>query len=115
MLKIVILLITLLFCLFSLNAQEKSNLKLGIEPGFLVLTDSENIGLFLNLEPKLKVHKNTFIGLRIGVALNSQKFENYGRSQFYIDEQADNGGFSVVPTIEYYLNEDNIRPFIAWA
>lgn len=61
-----LLLIILLFCFLDLNAQ----VKLRIEPGFLQETESENLGLLLNVEPCIDVSKNSVIGLRFGMALN---------------------------------------------
>lgn len=104
--------ITFLFSLFNLNAQEKDNLKLGIEVGVLPSSSSENLGFFLNVEPKLKVSENTFIGLRIGMVINAHSIENYDLSQFSIDDISDNGGISLVPTFDYYLNENNFRPYL---
>lgn len=117
LLKKELFVIALLFCLLNLNAQVKNNIKLGIEPGVLLLSDSENLGLFLNAELKLKSSKNTFIGLRIGFVLNSQAFENYDSLQFNIDDKSDNGGISLVPTIDYYFKKSNFkerkfRPYI---
>lgn len=112
-----ILFIPLLFSLFNLNAQVKNDIKLGIETGFLAFSDSDNLGAFFNVEPKLKASKSTFIGLRIGVVLNPQKFENYDRLQFEIGDDFDNGGISLVPTIDYYFREGYFngrffRPFV---
>ncbi|GAA4272512.1 hypothetical protein U6A24_09810 [Aquimarina gracilis] len=66
-----LLLLIISFCLLSLNAQ----VKLRIEPGVLLDTDSENLGLLLNIEPKVKASENVVIGLRLGIAINPQKFE----------------------------------------
>ncbi len=104
--------IALLFCLSHLNAQEKDNLKLVIEAGGLPISASENIGLFLNVEPKLRASENTFIGLRIGIVINAHSIENYDISQYGIDGISDNGGISLVPTIDYYLNENKFRPYL---
>ncbi|WP_025739761.1 porin family protein [Aquimarina pacifica] len=94
--------------LFNLQAQ----VKLRIEPGVLLETDSENIGILLNIEPQIKSSKNTVIGLRIGIALNPQKFEINESSPFFIDDLDDNGIISFVPTFDYYLNENDYRPYI---
>jgi len=101
-------LITLLFCLLNLNAQ----ITLRIEPGVLIANNSNNLGLLLNIEPKVKISENTVIGLRSGIALNSQKFENIDRSQFLIDNLDDYGVASFIPTFDYYLNENKYRPYI---
>jgi hypothetical protein len=55
--------------------QSKGAIKLSIEPGILLFSDSDNLGLLLNVEPKLKVSEKVFLGLRVGMALNSQKFK----------------------------------------
>lgn len=113
MLKKILLPITLLFCLFNLNAQEKNSIKLAIETGFLPLSsDSENLGLFLTIEPKVKVLEKIFIGLRIGATLNSQTFENNANSQYIIHEEYDHGIISFVPTFDYYLSESDFRPYL---
>ncbi|MBG6133745.1 outer membrane protein W [Aquimarina sp. EL_43] len=107
-----LVLITLVFCLFNLNAQEKSNITFRIEPGILLFSESGNLELLLNVEPKIKISENKVIGLRFGVALNSQKFENNDSAQFNIDDQSDNAVISFVPTFDYYLNENNYRPYV---
>lgn len=98
----------LLFGLSNLSAQ----VKLRIEPGVLLKTESKNTGLLLNLEPHIEVSKNRVIGLRFGVSLNSQKFETANDSPFSIDEQNDNAVISFVTTFDYYLNEDRRRPYL---
>ena len=112
MLKKELLLIAAMCSLFTLNAQIKNNLKLTIEPGVLLLSDSDNLGIFLYAEPKLKVSKNAFFGLRIGLTLNPQSYEIHDRAQFKINERDDNGGVSFVPTIDYYFKGNNYRPYV---
>lgn len=105
----------LLLCgLFNLNAQERNHLKLGIEAGGLPSPSSENLGIFLNVEPKLRISENTFFGLRIGIIINSHSVDNFDISQFGIDDRSDNGGISLVPTLDYYLNENNFRPYLGF-
>lgn len=113
-LKRQLLLIIVFFFMFNLNAQDESNIKWQIEPGVLVLSDSENFGLLLNVEPKIKISKNKVIGLRFGVALNTQKFKNNDRSQFNINDQQNNAVISFVPTFDYYLNEEKYRPYLGF-
>lgn len=103
-----LLLIKLLLVCFNLNAQ----VKLRIEPGFLLKTESENLGLMLNMEPYIKLSENSIIGLRFGLALNPQKFENNGSSQFFFDDENDNAVLSFMPTFDYYLNENYTRPYL---
>lgn len=98
--------------MFNLHAQEESNIKFRIEPGVLALTASDNLGLLLNVEPRINISENSAIGLRFGVALNSQKYKNNDSSQFYIEDQNDNGIVSFTPTYDYYLNDDNYRPYL---
>lgn len=107
-----IVLVTSLFCLFNLNAQEENNIKLRIEPGLLINTASENLGLLLNIEPHIKISNNKLIGFRFGIALNTAKFKTNDSSQFIINDQDTNGVISFLPTFDYYLNEDNYRPYI---
>lgn len=109
MLKRVLLLQILFFCSFHLNAQVKSNIKLGIEPGFLLVTDSEKLGIFLNVEPKLKVTKNAFIGVRVTVVFNPQKIKIHNTLQYYTNDEFDNGGLSFVPTFDHYFKEDYFK------
>ncbi len=110
--KKVLSLIILLFCLFSVNAQENSIFKLRIETGFLAFSVSENLGLFLNVEPNLKFSENTAIGLRIGVRLNSQNIENIDIFQFNTDDESENGTLSFIPTFDYYFNKVNYRSYL---
>ena len=115
MLKTIILLIILLSCLFNLSAQEESNIKLKIETGTLWDWVEGKIfisGPFLNLEPKLKTSKNTFIGLRVGFALNTQKILASDSRQFFTNNNSDNNGIiSLVPTFDYYFIKNNFRPY----
>ncbi len=103
-----------LWCgLVQLNAQESVNLKLGIEAGILPLSeDTENLGLFLNVEPKINIFENTFLGVRFGLVINSHVFENSNSFEYLIEESFDNAIFSFVPTIDYYLNDNQYRPYI---
>lgn len=103
-----LLLITLLFGLSNLYAQ----VKLRIEPGFLLKTESENLGLMLNVEPNIEISKNRVIGLRFGLALNPQKFKNNDSSQFFFDDKNDNVVLSFMPTFDYYLNDKYTRPYL---
>lgn len=109
MLKKVLLLAILLCSLFNLKAQVKDNMQLGIETGHLLFSDSENLSIFLHVEPKLEIAKNTFLGLRASIVFNTQKFDNYVPLQFEIPEEFDNGGLSVVPTLEYHFRESYFR------
>ena len=106
-LKKKLFLLTLLFGLTNLSAQ----VKLRIEPGFLQKTESDNLGLMLNVEPNIQISKNSVIGLRFGLALNPQKFENNDSSQFVFDEMNDNAVISFMPTFDYYLNDNYTRPY----
>lgn len=118
-LRKVLLPIALMFCLFNLYAQE-NNLKLAIETGILPFRKSNsngtaysgNLGIFIYFEPKMKVMKSAFLGLRFGVTLNAQDFENNENYEFIIDEQSDNGVMSFVPTFDYYLKESNHGPYL---
>ena len=99
--------IVALLYLVSLNAQ----VTLRIEPGVLLETDSDNLGLLLNIEPKVKASENTVIGLRFGIAINPQKIRIDGDLPFFIDDLDDNGIISFVPTFDYYLNDKKKRPY----
>lgn len=100
--------IAVCFCLLNLNAQ----VTLRVEPGVLLETASENLGVLLNIEPKVKCSENTVLGLRFGIAVNPQKFVINNSSSFFIDDLDDNGMMSFVPTFDYYLNEARFRPYI---
>lgn len=95
-----------------LSAQDKNNLALRIEPGILLKTDSENLGLLLNLEPHIKIGESGVIGLRFGLALNSQKFLEANNSQFNIAENNDHAVISFLPTFDYYLNKSKNQPYL---
>ena len=94
--------------MFGLNAQ----VKLKVEPGVLLETDSENLGLLLNIEPHVKASEKTVIGLRFGIAVNPQKINIDNDSSFFIDELDDNGIISFVPTFDYYFNINRIKPYL---
>ena len=100
--------IVVFFYLFGLNAQ----VKLKVEPGVLLETDSENLGLLLNIEPHVKASEKTVIGLRFGIAVNPQKINIDNDSSFFIDELDDNGIISFVPTFDYYFNINRIKPYL---
>lgn len=107
--KVTLLFIASLLALNNLMAQSKAEMKLAIETGLPLFTESENFGFFLYAEPKLKSSKNTFIGLRIGISVNTQKIENNDSLQFIIDDKSDNGGFSFVPTLDYYFKKRDFK------
>ena len=107
-----LLLILLLLCLSNLNAQNDNKLKLTIETGIIPYSTSENLSIFFNIEPKLKIIENGFMGLRIGLAINPQKYKNHDSLKFEVDEQYDNGGFSFVPTFDYYFSDNKYRPYL---
>lgn len=103
------LLFLIVLCgLFNLNAQ----VKLRIEPGFLLKTESENLGLLLNVEPHIVIANNKVIGLRFGLAVNPQKFTTSDSSQFFFDDKNDNAVLSFMLTFDYYLNENYTRPYL---
>lgn len=114
MLNKFLLFITLCFSLFNLEAQEKNNIKLGLETGFLLISESENLGLFINIEPKIRVSESAFIGLRSGITLNSHVFEIYDTTQFNINKEHDNAIISFIPTIDYYFYENTYCPYIGF-
>ena len=122
-LKIIAITIIIGFCVFNLSAQEESNIKLKIETGLLMTSEnSERLGLFFRVEPKLKIFKNTFLGLRVGASINEQIMEGNDLSQFnFYDNVNDspiqfinpsNGLFSVVPTVDYYFMDKKYRPYL---
>lgn len=117
MLKRTFLLLALLVCVFNLNAQVEKHVKLGIETGFLLFTDADKLGLFIKVEPKVKISESSFVGVRFGVTLNPQIFENKERLTFYIDDESDNAAISIVPTFDYYLDDfylkgRNFHPYL---
>ena len=107
-LKKTLSLLTIVLCIFQISAQ----VMVRIEPGVLLETDSDNLGLLLNIEPKVKNSQNTVIGLRFGLAINPQKIDIDDNTSFFIDDLDDNGVISFVPTFDYYLNEKRYRPYI---
>ncbi len=117
-LKKACLLLALFCCLLNLNAQEKGNTKLALEIGPLLSAgNAENLSFFFNVEPKVKVVDNFFVGLRFGVVVNATRYENNDVFQFNIDDEFDNGVISFVPNVDYYLEDlrlkENIyRPYL---
>lgn len=112
MLKKQFVVILLFFSLLNLHSQDKNSMTVRIEPGALLWTDSENLGLLLNVEPNINILEKFVIGLRFGLAVNSQKFEEDQSTQFTIDDQNDNAIFSFMPTFDYYLNFNYTRPYL---
>lgn len=108
-----VMLIPLLFCLSTVHAQEKYDMKLSVEAGTLLFSDdSHNLGLFLTVEPKIKLLENSYLGVRFGLTLNSHTFENEDGLQFRIGEDFDNAVLSFVPTFDYYVPIHTYKPYI---
>lgn len=103
-----------LFVVYSIHiqAQLSNNLKVSAEGGFPIGKTSDNLGFFIYVEPKLKVHENTFLGIRFGIAINTQTLENENSRQFSFDAASDHGFFSIVPTLDYYWPKERFSPFI---
>jgi len=112
MLRRTIILLILSIILIPLKAQIRDNLKLELEVGFPIRTDSDNFGLLLNVEPKLKVAEHVFVGMRIAMAMNTQSFDNKDSSQFIIDKQSDHGFISIIPTCSYYWQLAKFNPYV---
>lgn len=112
MLKKGLLISCLFLSCFCLSAQKRDNLKLTTEFGFPLATPSENLGLLFNIEPKLKVSEHLYMGLRIAIAINSQSFENQDSTQFIISNEFDHGFVSILPTLDYYWQKENLTPYL---
>lgn len=112
MLLRIILLYICFFCLGQLQAQDKNDFRLGIAIGLFDFAESKSFGPFLNVEPKVRFSKNTTLGLRLGMTLNSQTIESSDVNQFEIDPDADNSVFSFVPAFDYSWNKKRFRPHI---
>ena len=71
-----------LFAVFIIHIQSQlsNNLKVSAEGGFPIGKTSDNLGFFIHVEPKLKVHKNTFLGICFGIAINTQTLKNENSS-----------------------------------
>lgn len=104
--------LTIIALLFLLNLSAQVVLR--IEPGVLLKRDSKNLGLLLNIEPKVKASENTVIGLRFGIAINPHKIRLDDSLPYFIDELDDNGVISFVLTYDYYLNDKDSRPYIGF-
>lgn len=113
-----VLFIVFVFGFGRLPAQLNGNVKMGVEAGvILTAANPNNLSLLFNIEPKVKVVNNTFIGLRFGMALNSGRFESNDVFQYIIDEEFDHGVIVFMPTLDHYLgafnhNDRLFRPFI---
>ncbi|UZO79618.1 hypothetical protein NBT05_11705 [Aquimarina sp. ERC-38] len=98
------------FLLLNLNAQ----VILRIEPGLLLESNSNSLGLLLNIEPKVEASKNAVIGLRFGIATNPQKIRLNDNLPYFIDELNDNAVISFIPTYDYYFNTKRYRPYLGF-
>ncbi|GAA0717822.1 hypothetical protein GCM10009430_15200 [Aquimarina litoralis] len=101
-------LIIFLLTSYMTNAQ----VTLRIEPGILLDTDSNNLGLLLNAEPNVKASEKSTIGLRFGISINPHKIRLDCSLPYFIDELDDNGVISFVPTYDYNINNKYYSPYI---
>lgn len=106
-----LILITLLFFLNNLSAQAPNRFALGIEIGTVASSDLNSNGFLLNIEPKYKIIENGFIGLRFGVSIGSRGKNEANDMQFNIESMSGSGALSIVPTFDYYFNDNKFRPF----
>ncbi|MEM7572421.1 MAG: hypothetical protein AAF433_05955 [Bacteroidota bacterium] len=115
MLKKILLLLLLIGGPSLLMAQEDYRFHLALEAGIPPLgKDPENLGLLFNIEPKVKVSPNSFLGLRIGLALNTHVYENIDPFEYFINPSVENAVLSFVPNLEYYLNNGYNRPYLGF-
>lgn len=113
MLRIMLSALALFFCLCNLSGQIKNNVRLNIDAGFLPLVENAgHLGLAINVEPRIKIIESAFIGLRIGLTLNSHKFDNSQNFEFQIDTKSEHAILAFMPCFGYYLSGDNIRPYL---
>lgn len=100
--------VLIVFALSSIqiHAQTSSNFKLGIEAGVVLfrVNPDMNYGLLFNVEPKIRVSENMFVGMRIGLALNPHKFEEVDSRQYFIGDSFDDPILSFVPSVDYFFN-----------
>lgn len=111
MFKRILSFLIVLFSLLNLTAQQSQGIKLRIEPGVLLLSNTENLELLFNVEPKIEISDNKTIGMRFGVALNALRFKNISNN-FFIDNESDNAIISFTPTFDYYLNNEKYSPYL---
>jgi len=112
--KRIVLLIILAISVYHLNAQEKNKLTVTLETGLLISPDFENLGLVLQLEPKLKINANSVIGLRYGFAINSRAIKNYNSFEYNTDGESFSSVISITPTFDYYFykNQSSFNPYL---
>lgn len=107
----VVFLFGMICCSSIAKAQLTDHLRVVIEAGFIGFSDSEKLSFLINLEPKIRSSENSFIGLRLAMAINSQTFENEEGADYRIDDQSDHGFLSLIPTFDYYWGDDDFRPY----
>jgi len=113
MFRKILLLLFVIFSSFHFYAQESGNIKLSVEAGIMpLLRNSENLGFLLHVEPKIKVLDNTFMGMRIGLAINSHVFEVHDNAPYIINTEQNHAVLSFTPTIDYYFRKSYYRPYI---
>ena len=108
LLKLTVVLLSAFLLVLDINAQ----VTVRTEIGFPLGTDNDNIGFFVNIEPRVQVMKKAIAGVRIGVSVNSDIISLNQDRAYFIDPKDDNGLISLVPTFDYYLNEKKNRPFL---
>lgn len=102
----IVLLVVLNFYFSILCAQDESNFRIAIEAGFsLSESDSEGVSLLLGLEPKVRLAKRMYAGVRFGFITNTSNYNIQNVARYEFDTRQDNAMIFFTPNLSYYLDK----------
>ncbi|MEL6833122.1 MAG: hypothetical protein AAFP77_09030 [Bacteroidota bacterium] len=102
----IVLLVVLNFCFSILCAQDQSNFRIAIETGFsLSESDSEGLSLLLGFEPKVRLAKRLYAGVRFGFVTNTSNYNIQDVTRYEFDTRQDNAVVFLTPNLSYYLDK----------
>lgn len=105
------LIILLLLTATDMTAQWKERFRMASDIGAVHSTESDNLGMFLHLEPQLYASEHFLVGLRMGATINAQSFSAMEDADWQIDEESDHGFFSILATLSIERQKGEFRPY----
>ena len=90
----------------TLYTQGESNLSVILETGLsLSESDSEGLSLLFGIEPKVRIVKRTYLGVRFGFMTNTSNYNIDDISRYDFDTRQDNAVVFFTPSLSYYLDK----------